>query len=342
MIIVILQVQGKITKSRAGFDPNQYNCDTSHFSEDFIGKGSFGAVFKARLIDPSKATKVQPTEVAMKVIRLSDDAAEKKDQLGEIKFFSHLVEQGILDHKNIINYLAFVDFDLTKSHCVYMELCDKTLGNVLKEFQEEVADDRRDFIKHVTLGICRGVNHLHQKSIIHRDIAPDNILLKYDHGDAALPTVKVADFNVYTIHDKERREKQYHTANVGQHYYRAKEVRKLMSGRFKAIYGCSADIWSIGAVVYEMETKEKFMDLSDLDLLAEDLFNTDLKLRQRIKDSQLKSFLERCLQWNPEERRGCVDLLKHEFLTFAIEKDPQDLSDCSVIKISKVEPKRDE
>ena len=270
----------------------------------------------------------------MKVVKLSDDASTQKYQLREIEFFSFVAEQGLLDHKNIIRYLAFVNDDQTRSHCVFMELCHETLGQAMKGPHAEM--DWRKYVQYLTFGICQGVNYLHEIGIIHRDIAPSNILLKYENGREEFPTVKVADFNVYTIHDTERRDHtQYHTAAIGTPNYRAKEVTQLMKGRPGAVYGCPADVWSIGAVVYEIDTRHVFMHLTEQEIWAEQLFNTEEKIRINVRDRQLREFLYICLQWNPGHRYRCNQLLKNQYLISAAESERHQGGDCRVNKVSR-------
>ena len=80
-----------------------------------------------------------------------------------------------------------------------MELCETTLKKIMDEdgWGEE---NEEGWKRHVTLGIC----NLHQIGIIHRDINPSNILFKKEQE--AFPTVKVADFNVFTIHEAQDHE----------------------------------------------------------------------------------------------------------------------------------------
>ena len=193
-------------------------------------------------------------------------------------------------------------------------------------------DTRTNLILHVTQGICNGVSYLHSVGIIHRDISPTNILLK--EGPEDLPTVKVADFNTYAIHDKDRREDQTHTADVGQRHYRAKEVRMLMGGTRKAVYGCGADVWSIGTVVYEMATGSIFNDLTDKDFWSGNLFVIDEKLNQNVQDNSIKDFLSKCLQWEPSARSRCFELLHDDFLSRGAEGGQSKRDNCGVSRIS--------
>ena len=55
---------------------------------------------------------------------------------------------------------------------------------------------------------------------------------------------------------------------VGHSAYQAIEVRQIIDevedgAAEKAKYGCSADIWSIGAIGYEISTNKKYCELTD-------------------------------------------------------------------------------
>lgn len=326
---------GEIEQTRGGFNPQLYtDCNTSHDSKDFIGRGSFGTVYRARLGDLTQASELQPAEVAMKVVKLSKESLMKKYQMRELEF--HREGEGgegearMFDHPNIIRYFAFVNFLQAKTHCIYMELCEQTLTQKIEE-GHEMPEDQRDFIKHVALGICSGVNHLHTNGIIHRDINPDNILLKDEN--CRFPAVKVADFNVYTDHDEEQKTTMAHTVNVGTFHYMAKEVRQMLTEE-KTVYGCPADVWSIGAVIYETATKRKFNELTYAQLSKEQLFPCDVKLMTDIKDQQLRSVLLRCLQWDPAKRDRCSELLSCEYLDSAVKES------CKVSSKSEVQNPR--
>ena len=161
------------------------------------------------------------------------------------------------------------------------------------------------------------VHHLHTNGIIHRDINPDNILLKTEDSLSRFPTVKVADFNVYTYHDVEQRTIMAHTVNIGTFQYMAREVRQMLTEE-RTVYGCPADVWSIGTVVYETAMARKFNELTFAQLSKEILFPCDVKLMTDIKDQHLRSFLLKCLQWDPAKRGRCSELMSCEYNDFAV------------------------
>jgi NIMA (never in mitosis gene a)-related kinase len=80
-----------------------------------------------------------------------------------------------------------------------------------------------------------GLNALHQKKIVHRDIKCANVFLTKDG------TVKLGDLNVSKIAKAGQLQTQ-----TGTPYYASPEVWQDKP------YDATSDIWSLGAVLYEM------------------------------------------------------------------------------------------
>ena len=273
-----------------------------------------------------------PLSVAQKIIRLSDnDPHRMKYQKRELQFYIDLMKRGDLDHLNIIRYYAFVEYNKSQEHHVFMELCDYTLEKLMK--CGEWGEKPHAFKRHVISGICEGVQYLHRHRIIHRDINPANILIKEE--GSGFPTVKISDFNVYALHAALKPEAS-HTVGVGHSSYQAIEVRQIIdeeedgvAERERAKYGCSADIWSIGAIGYEISTNTKFCELTDRQIrknkeLRENAFNIAERIMKNIGDQKLQQFLYKCLRWDPSKQASCDELLSNEFL---VSKQPTDMTD---------------
>ena len=88
----------------------------------------------------------------------------------------------------------------------------------------------------------------------------------------------------------------------------------LMKGKRRAVYGCAVDVWSIGAVIYEMATSEKFNDLSEEEFWQGQLFRPEKKLDKlnSSQDKALSIFLSKCLRWESSARVRCTELLHHD------------------------------
>lgn len=82
--------------------------------------------------------------------------------------------------------------------------------------------------------VCRGMDYLHKRRIVHRDLKAANLLLD-DVG-----TVKIADFGVSRVLDPHG----VMTAETGTYRWMAPEVIE------HSPYRESADVYSFGIVVY--------------------------------------------------------------------------------------------
>uniref|UniRef100_A0A8D2HJV2 MOK protein kinase n=1 Tax=Urocitellus parryii TaxID=9999 RepID=A0A8D2HJV2_UROPR len=91
-------------------------------------------------------------------------------------------------------------------------------------------------IRHYMYQLCRSLDHMHRNGIFHRDVKPENILIKQD-------VLKLGDFgscrSVYS--------KQPYTEYISTRWYRAPEC--LLTDGF---YTYKMDLWSAGCVFYEI------------------------------------------------------------------------------------------
>jgi len=138
-------------------------------------------------------------------------------------------------------------------------------------------------------GIARGILHLHESQIIHRDLASRNILLDNNR-------TKISDFGM-SRKLKGETEGGSTLSTVGPLRWMAPESLG------DKIYSKKSDIWTFGIVLYEIVARKS-------PHLGEDQLGIGLKIRDEgytpiIPEDcppALKEIMEMCWKKNPEER----------------------------------------
>lgn len=251
-----------------------------------VGQGASGSVYVARPLGKLAQTHRQ---VAIKQIDLSNQP-RKELIVNEITVMRES------QHPNIVNFLeAYLrgsnDLWVVMEYMEGGPLTDVIENNTMTE--QQIATICRE--------TCRGLQHLHSKSIIHRDIKSDNMLLD-SQGH-----VKITDFGFCA---KLTDQKNKRATMVGTPYWMAPEVVKQKE------YGAKVDVWSLGIMAIEMiESEPPYLNEEPLKALYLIASNGTPKLKHPDRLSrELKSFLSVCLCVEVSYRASTTELLNHDFL----------------------------
>ena len=189
-----------------------------------IGQGGMADVYKAK-------DTILNRIVAIKVLRdkLSQDA------MALVRFQREASAASRLSHPNVVDIYDVGEYE--GMHYIVMEFIR---GRTLKELIAQRGALDVDEAIGIMKQLVSAINHAHENNIIHRDIKPQNVLVK-DDG-----TIKITDFGIAVANGSVQL--TFNNTVMGSAHYLAPETTQGKEPNEQV------DIYSLGIVFYELLT----------------------------------------------------------------------------------------
>lgn len=206
-----------------------------------------------------------------------------------------------LHHDNIVQIFDYSGSDAQASYIV-TEFID---GQTLKQFIVNRRPPPPEVASLIAIEIGSALMHAHSLGIIHRDVKPDNVMVRKDG------MLKLMDFGVAQIMDLERMTVTGQL--LGSPAYMAPE---LLEGRPLDV---RTDVFSVGIMLYQLATGAlPFSGRNPHEVLkriAEGKF-ADPRTINRLVADRLAKIIARALARRPEDRYSTVALLVDDLTAF--------------------------
>ncbi|CEP11803.1 hypothetical protein [Parasitella parasitica] len=279
-----------------------------------IGRGTFGDVYLG--LNPISGELMAVKQVELPV----ENSATEERKKSMVKALHREIELlRELEHDNIVQYLGSKEDDSYFS--IFLEYVP---GGSVAGLLSSYGAFQEPLVKSFVRQILKGLNYLHNKDIVHRDIKGANVLVDNKGG------VKITDFGISKKIEEDimmqgQSSSAAHRPSLqGSIYWMAPEVVK------QTHYTRKADIWSLGCMVVEMLTGDHpFPEYSQMQAIFQIGCYTAPNIPSNLSEDA-KNFLGCTFQVNHEERPSADELLKHPFLEEIAEDGDNEASSISI------------
>ncbi|XP_023395811.1 serine/threonine-protein kinase Nek11 isoform X2 [Loxodonta africana] len=253
-----------------------------------LGSGSFGTVY---LVSDKKAKEGEELKV-LKEISVGDLNPNETVQANlEAQLLSRL------HHPAIVKFHAsFVEQD---NFCIITEYCEgRDLDCKIQEYKEAGKTFPENQIIEWFIQLLLGVDYMHERRILHRDLKSKNIFLKNN-------LLKIGDFGVSRLLMGPC---DLATTLTGTPHYMSPEALKHQG------YDTKSDIWSLACILYEMCCmNHAFTGSNFLSIVLKIVEGNTPSLPERYP-RELNAIMQSMLNKSPSLRPSAIEILKVPYI----------------------------
>ncbi|KAG7472501.1 hypothetical protein MATL_G00109450 [Megalops atlanticus] len=242
-----------------------------------IGSGSFGTVYKGKWHG----------DVAVKILKVTDPTPE------QLQAFKN--EMQVLRKTRHVNILLFMGFMTKPNFAIITQWCE---GSSLYRHLH-VTETKFDTMRRIDVArqTAQGMDYLHAKNIIHRDLKSNNIFLHEGW------TVKIGDFGLATVKSRWSGSHQVEQPS-GSILWMAPEVIRMQDSN---PYTFQSDVYGYGVVLFElMSGTLPYANINNRDqiifMVGRGYLSPDLSKLYHNAPKAIKRVIIDCLKFKRDER----------------------------------------
>nr|XP_055039721.1 RAF proto-oncogene serine/threonine-protein kinase isoform X1 [Misgurnus anguillicaudatus] len=257
-----------------------------------IGSGSFGTVYKGKWHG----------DVAVKILNVRNPTPEQ--------FQAFRNEVAVLRKTRHVNIVLFMGYMTKENLAIVTQWCEGS--SLYKHLHVQETNFQMFQLIDIARQTAQGMDYLHAKNIIHRDMKSNNIFL---HEGL---TVKIGDFGLATV--KARWSGSHRVEQPsGSILWMAPEVIRMENND---PYSFQSDVYSYGIVLYELMTGElPYSMFGDRDqiifMVGRGYLTPDLSKLYKSCPKAMKRLVADCIQKSKDDRPlfpqilSSIELLQH-------------------------------
>uniref|UniRef100_A0A8C0T8R1 Serine/threonine-protein kinase Nek11 n=1 Tax=Canis lupus familiaris TaxID=9615 RepID=A0A8C0T8R1_CANLF len=253
-----------------------------------LGSGSFGTVY---LVSDKKAKQGEELKVLKKISVGELNPNETVQANVEAQLLSKL------DHPAIVKfYTSFVEQD---NFCIITEYCEgRDLDCKIQEYKKAGKTFPESQIIEWFIQLLLGVDYIHERKILHRDLKSKNIFLKNN-------LLKIGDFGVSRLLMGSC---DLATTLTGTPHYMSPEALKHQG------YNTKSDIWSLACILYEMCCMNHAFTGSNFLSIVLKIVEGDAPSLPKQYPRELNAIMECMLNKSPSLRPSAIEILKIPYI----------------------------
>ena len=239
-----------------------------------LGSGTYGTVYQIHDIKDNKIYAIK--EIPKGRVKIKD-----------IKNETNILSK--FNNESIVKYYGL--FYSEDNFIIKMEYCESNLAKFIEDRKNELINE--NILYKIINNICLGINEIHSKQIIHRDLNPNNIFMNKDYN------IKIGDFGISKIYVTTK-------TNVGTIKYMAPEL----VGGGGVEYNNKVDIWALGCILYELFTLKNcfYCENNVLGTINNIIYNDHGKIGEKY-NKKWQDIIDLCLKKNHQERPGIDEII---------------------------------